>query len=269
MPLGNNEDELDENPPGVAQSWRDWSYDLLGDSGRYWRLLFLIFFLWVLVAGTFLVAGGLYLRSEPVIATAIRTFAVAIGVLGSVIVGAVWTGRRGERSESPTDFQPDAADAETTPVGERRRPEINWTWLSLASGFAGSALAAALIAVRSNSWRIVIAVIVGAGVATGYLVLRANPAKFYRRLVSWWFASGCALLALSYAADGRIESEWLVLDFKFGNELPGWWWIVWAVVLVALLVADFLYRRDHDVHVIDLRLRERRTNKRSVREQSQ
>ncbi len=88
----------------------------------------------------------------------------------------------------------------------------------------------------SNWWRAAITTIIGAGLITRVTVLRYKPKRFYRRVFSAWIGLNVVLNTIGFVVDGFITRNDATVRLAFASDLA-WWWVIWAIIAVALLAA--------------------------------
>jgi hypothetical protein len=119
---------------------------------------------------------------------------------------------------------------------------MDWRWFSLSAAIIAAILTAMIFFVGS-SWRWAAVSVLFAFVIMFFLVLKMNPSSFYRRCIGLWLFGGTGLFVLSGSLSiFSTQIPWIdKIALESGPDV--WIVIIWAIVAIALMIADNMSRR--------------------------
>ena len=114
----------------------------------------------------------------------------------------------------------------------------SWRFFSIACGAGAVLFAVTIMLLPSNEYRMLVGWPVALGVLVTVLMLKRNPAFFYRRMLSYAIAGGIVLAAAGFSIDifaaGEPGTGW----FRLSGAASSSFFIAWAVIVVILVWAD-------------------------------
>jgi hypothetical protein len=113
-----------------------------------------------------------------------------------------------------------------------------WPYFSLAGGVAAMLVAVVLWLLPSNEWRAAVGGLLAIGFGATAWLLRLNPRWYYRRWLSVVIPAGLLVNALGVTAEIMYQDPERTGGFRWDSAVSGWFFAAWAVVIIALIVAD-------------------------------
>ncbi len=113
-----------------------------------------------------------------------------------------------------------------------------WPYFSAAGGVAAMLVAVLLWMLPSNEWRAAVGGLLAIGLGATAWLLRLNPRWYYRRWLSVVIPAGLLINALGVTAEIIYQDPQRAGGFRWDSAVSGWFFAAWAVVIIALIVAD-------------------------------
>jgi internalin A len=119
----------------------------------------------------------------------------------------------------------------------------SWRFFSIACGAGAVAVATILMMLPSDKWHAILGGLLGLLLLVTAFMLSLNPQFFYRRLLSYVIPGGLLLGAAGFSVDAFAGGDLGVGSLRWNNEVNGWFFAAWAIVVGCLVLGDLKQSR--------------------------
>ena len=119
----------------------------------------------------------------------------------------------------------------------------SWRYFSIACGAGAVLFAILVLLLPSNEWRLIVGGLAALGVIVTAYMLSLNPARYYRRWLSYVLAAGVLANAAGVSIDAYLTSQPLT-SWLHWDGAAGWSFnLAWAVIVGLLILGDLKQSR--------------------------
>ena len=132
-----------------------------------------------------------------------------------------------------------ASEASASTPEPQGRP---WWQVAAGSAVAAVVLAVVIYLLPTNHWRMLVGGLTTLALIVFVVVLRRDPAGFYRRALSYVIVAGVGINALGFTFDAFVKHPSAEGRMTFQSATSDWFFPAWAVIVIALVFGDLRTR---------------------------